>query len=121
MDFLSYPFIIAYPFREVRVSKSEPTTYVNRVLGKFSFVPVLGCKTIKGADANTVCILPFRYKGQTYDTCTLKDADKTNNEAWCSTKVDTSGKHVTGKGKWGNCGQGCPFTNVEGKYIRMSE
>ena len=84
----------------------------------FSF-PVLGCKTIKGADANTLCIFPFRYKGKTYNTCTLKDARNTNNEAWCSTKVDRSGKHVSGKGKWGNCGQGCPFPEIlgrEGKY-----
>ena len=59
-----------------------------------------------------MCILPFRYKGRTYDACTLKDADKTNNEPWCSTKVDRSGQHVTGKGKWGNCGQGCPLPDI---------
>jgi hypothetical protein len=89
-------------------------------LRNFYSIPVLGCKTIKGADSNTLCIFPFRYKGKTYDTCTLKDADNTNNEAWCSTKVDRSGKHVTGKGKWGNCGQGCPFPNGGGKYFQIS-
>ena len=79
----------------------------------FYSIPVLGCKTTKGADSNTLCIFPFWYKGKNYDTCTLKDADNTNNEAWCSTKVDRSGKHVTGKGKWGNCGQGCPFPEIQ--------
>ena len=79
-------------------------------LGTFS-IPVLGCKTTIGADPNTLCIFPFRYKGKTYDACTWKDADQTNNQAWCSTKVDNLGNHV--RGKWGDCGQGCPFPEIE--------
>ena len=78
-------------------------------LGTFS-IPVLGCKTTIGADPNTLCIFPFRYKGKTYDACTWKDADQTNNQAWCSTKVDRFGKHVQEQGNWGNCGQGCQFS-----------
>ncbi len=30
-------------------------------------------------------------------------------QAWCSTEVDDDGHHVGGKGRWGNCGQGCPI------------
>jgi len=58
------------------------------------------CKTTDG-DRDTPCVFPFKFKGTTYSICTKsKDPD---NEAWCSTKVDTDGNHVTGKGKWGHC------------------
>ena len=71
------------------------------------FFSFLGCKTIKGADPNALCIFPFRYRDKTRDTC----IGITNNQAWCSTKVDSLGNHVLGK--WGNCGQGCPFPEIE--------
>ena len=76
-----------------------------KVLGTFLF-SFLGCKTIKGADPNALCIFPFRFRGKMHDTCI-----GTNNQAWCSTKVDNLGNHV--KGKWGDCGQGCPFPEIK--------
>ena len=54
-----------------------------------------------------MCILPFRYKGRTYDACTLKDADKTNNEPWCSTKVDQFNEHIGGENNWVYCRESC--------------
>ena len=74
----------------------------------FYYVPV--CKTNGGANPNTQCIFPFKYKGKRYNTCTLKDAD---NVAWCSTQVDKFGNHIRGKGKWGNCGEGCPLSTSD--------
>ena len=38
------------------------------------------------------------------------------NKAWCSTKVDESGKHVNGERMFGICGNGCPFPENEGKF-----
>ena len=73
------------------------------------FFSFLGCKTIKGGDPNALCIFPFRYRGKTYDTCITIGI--TNNQAWCATKVDNLGNYV--RGKWGNCGQGCPFPEIE--------
>ena len=30
-------------------------------------------------------------------------------QPWCSTEVDETGHHKGGRGKWGNCGAGCPI------------
>ena len=30
-------------------------------------------------------------------------------QPWCSTEVDETGHHKGGRGKWGNCGPGCPI------------
>ena len=30
-------------------------------------------------------------------------------QPWCSTQVDETGHHIGGRGKWGNCGPGCPI------------
>jgi len=74
---------------------------------------ILVCETDGGANPNRPCIFPFKYKGQHYNTCTLKDAENTNNKAWCSTQVDKFGNHVRGREKWGNCGQDCPFQDLD--------
>ena len=60
------------------------------------------CKTVSGAKPNTTCIFPFEYQGHIYQTC-KHDLDNTR---WCSTKVDSNGKHQLGH--WGNCGEDCP-------------
>ena len=67
-----------------------------------------GCKTIKGPSPNTPCVFPFEFKGIDYNQCTW-EGDSIEG-AWCSTKVDSKGKHVSGHGNWGNCGDGCPMT-----------
>ncbi len=51
------------------------------------------------------CIFPFKFSGQTLTECTKIDNPKDN--PWCSTKVDSEGKHVTSGGFWGYCGQDC--------------
>lgn len=57
------------------------------------------CETVSGVS----CIIPFTFKGTTYNTCTMAEDDK----AWCSTKVDSEGGHVGGQ--WGYCGEQCPI------------
>ena len=109
-----YCYVVKSPvFSLQRGSAKSPIAPSNfsslwlKVLGTFLF-SFLGCKTIKGADPNALCIFPFRFRGKTHDTCI-----GTNNQAWCSTKVDNLGNHVRGKSKWGYCGQGCPFPEIE--------
>jgi len=60
-----------------------------------------------GASVNKPCILPFKYQGVEYHTCTFVDSE--NNKAWCSTEVDSRGEHIGGQGKWGDCGRSCPI------------
>jgi hypothetical protein len=35
----------------------------------------------------------------------------------CSIEVDSNGKHIGGQGKWGDCGEGCPFSDRDGANI----
>jgi len=65
--------------------------------------PTRDCRTNGGPSSNAPCIFPFIFKGNTYNQCTLDGEDY-----WCSTKVDSSGKHIGNQGNWGVCGQGCP-------------
>ena len=58
-------------------------------------------------DPNAPCIFPFKFNGKTYNSCTLDNYKE--NRAWCSTMVDETGKHVSGRKKWGVCGPDCPL------------
>ena len=40
-----------------------------------------------------------------------------NDGAWCSTEVDDDGVHVSGQGKWGICGPGCPIRKYFEKHF----
>eukprot|EP00095_Tigriopus_kingsejongensis_P003417 maker-scaffold1126_size61158-snap-gene-0.12 protein:Tk03417 transcript:maker-scaffold1126_size61158-snap-gene-0.12-mRNA-1 annotation:"serine protease easter precursor" len=57
------------------------------------------CRTFAGFRPNRPCVFPFILKDKIYNTCTT-DLDE-NEELWCSTRVDSSGNHVTGE--WGYC------------------
>jgi hypothetical protein len=65
--------------------------------------------TNAGASAGKPCIFPFRFNGAIHYKCTWDQAHLTEEKAWCSTLVDSTGHHVGGQGKWGNCGPGCPI------------
>lgn len=65
------------------------------------------CITKSGKDANTRCVFPFRYDGIIYNSCTKAGNQPGETEHWCSTKVDSSGQHVSGQGKWGWCDTSC--------------
>ncbi|WP_341502156.1 alkaline phosphatase D family protein [Gallaecimonas sp. GXIMD4217] len=43
------------------------------------------------------CVLPFKYQGISYDSCTSRDHDR----PWCYTQVDGNGNGI--EGQWGNC------------------
>ena len=68
-----------------------------------------GCRTIKGPSPNLPCVFPFGFKGIDHNQC-IWDGDSENG-AWCSTKVDKNGKHISGDGNWGNCAPECPFSS----------
>ena len=81
------------------------------------------CTTVTGPDENKPCIFPFQYEGVTYNTCTgISSVEKI---PWCSTLVDDAGNHVSGQGKYGNCGPECPappltFEDIKyGKYYQF--
>ena len=65
--------------------------------------------TITGPSTNAPCVFPFTFNNVTYHECVL-DIDG----AWCSTEVANDGVHVSGQGKWGICGQGCPIPSPSG-------
>ena len=56
------------------------------------------------------CVLPFVYKGKTYEECTTVD---NFGVGWCSTKVNATGHHI--ENNWGICGPTCP-----GKYEMLT-
>ena len=60
-----------------------------------------GCVT----EANVPCVFPFRYRNKTHLGCTTEDA--VDGLAWCSTKVDEAGNHVTGQDEFGPCSPSC--------------
>jgi len=55
------------------------------------------CLTMSGS----ACIFPFRFRGQVYNSCTV--TGDTAGKAWCSTKTDQHGNHVSSGGHWGYC------------------
>ena len=72
------------------------------------FAPLLAAATCSSCvtSSNTPCVFPFTHKNVTHVGCTLQHA--VDGLAWCSTKVDTAGKHVTGQDAWGACSHNCP-------------
>ena len=68
----------------------------------------MACTTTSGDDPDKPCIFPFKFRGITHNNCTLIGNEPGKVSAWCSTKVDDSGKHVGGgKGNWGVCEPKC--------------
>ena len=57
-------------------------------------------------EAKVPCVFPFRHKARTHVGCTTEHA--VDGLAWCSTKVDSTGLHVTGEEAWGACDPSCP-------------
>jgi len=54
-------------------------------------------------------VFPFTFGRRIHTTCTTMDGDET---PWCSTKVDSSGEHVSGGGFWEHCQAGCPGVSL---------
>jgi len=68
------------------------------------------CLTVGGPEpgqAGKRCIFPFTHDGVTYNGCPVDPYVPT--ERWCSTKVDSEGKHVSGENEFGYCdAKNCP-------------
>merc|ERR1712025_727019 len=87
-------------------------------------------KATSEGKANTPCVFPFKHGPKTFTSCTTAGG---YSEPWCSTKTDSSGKHV--KGNWGTCdmrkcdtcsttsGAACmiPFTFGSKKYLACTK
>ena len=54
---------------------------------------------------NKTCVLPFRYGGVKYATCTSNGLS--DGTYWCPTSVNEAGNYI--KGKWGRCSSNCPM------------
>jgi len=84
------------------VSTSSPaTTTVTVTPGK----PVSNFGIRCQASNGKVCKFPFKFRNKVYASCTT-DSDP-DNRAWCSTKVDRRGVHVSGEGEFGYCPDSC--------------
>ena len=66
----------------------------------------LSCKTVSGPKPGRDCIFPFKWNGQTFNSCPVDPDDK--SKRWCSTKVDSNGNHVPNQNEYGHCGSFCP-------------
>jgi len=66
------------------------------------------CTTIGGPGAGQPCQFPFIYNEVAREGC-ITEADP-EGRAWCSTKVDTEGRHVAGGEHWAHCHPGCPMS-----------
>jgi len=65
------------------------------------------CKTtLDSKDPGVECKFPFIYENVTYTGCPIDLFDE--SKRWCSTETDSSGKHVSGKNKYGYCLPECP-------------
>ena len=51
------------------------------------------------APAGSLCVFPFKFRSRTFHSCTREFDSR--NRPWCSTKIDSRGKHVLGN--WGHC------------------
>ena len=70
-----------------------------------NFSDVSNCFTVSGKDVNKTCVLPFRYGGVKYATCTSNGLS--DGTYWCPTSVNEAGNYI--KGKWGRCSSNCPM------------
>jgi len=52
------------------------------------------------------CQLPFIFRGLERTGC-IRDSDPAGL-LWCSTRLDSQGRHVAGGGHWDHCQPGCP-------------
>jgi len=49
-----------------------------------------------------------------FQGCTCDHSGQTSSKPWCSTKVDSSGRHLAGH--WGICGDNCTESSFDCKY-----
>jgi len=68
------------------------------------------CKTSGGPAAGQPCVFPFTFQGVTHNTCTdWIFGEQPQGTRWCSTKTDSNGKHIGGKGFYGFCPDTCNY------------
>merc|ERR1712106_1012664 len=81
------------------------TTSATVTTGKSSSNFGIRCQSSNGK----ACKFPFKFRNKVFASCTT-DFDP-DNRAWCSTKVDNRGVHVSGEGEFSYCPDSC-LTNI---------
>ena len=69
---------------------------------------ISSCRTVGGPSQGKPCQFPFIFGGEERRGC-ISDTDP-EQRLWCSTRVDTEGRHVAGGEHWAHCGPGCPVS-----------
>ena len=74
------------------------------------------CVTVAGPSAGMKCMLPFTFRGTTFNRCTKEHS--LTGDPWCSTKIDDNGYHVGGGPyllgpHFGYCSSDCPTENEQ--------
>merc|ERR1719397_1030223 len=78
-----------------------------------------GCVTVAGPGKGDQCQFPFIFSGKTRDGC-ITESDP-SGLLWCSTKVDSEGRHVAGGEHWAHCHHSCPVDTREKTGVELSE
>ncbi len=82
-------------------------SHVSWIRGNIGEETRVMCRTRDGR----VCQFPFTFQGTTYTSCTTDDDP--GGEAWCSTRVDARGRHVSNGGHWGHCSDTCRAASAD--------
>ena len=63
---------------------------------------------MSGPSAGVECVFPFKLENITHNACTVDGNSDSEENHWCSTKLDEDGVHIGGQGNYGYCGPECP-------------
>ena len=69
---------------------------------KSSISTILGCVTKSGPSTGVPCVFPYIFEGITCPGPYCCNPSNAPLGAWCSTKVDDSGNHITGNYEYCN-------------------
>merc|ERR1712168_763535 len=98
---------VCNPIPTTTTTTTSTDRYGNHVRGTWgdcdSSCPGASVATTPAPTCPTPCKFPFIFQGKVHYACTNAGGFST---AWCSTKTDAYGKHVTGN--FADCGVGCP-------------
>merc|ERR1719219_2051672 len=79
----------------------------------------LTCLTVGGPGKGKQCQFPFIFSGQSRGGC-ITESDP-EGLLWCSTRVDSEGRHVAGGEHWAHCHPDCPVDASEETGAELSE
>ena len=84
----------------------------------FEYLCFVDCRTVSGPNPFAQCVFPFKHDGKTYWGCPIDPDD--SRKRWCSTLVDRSSHHVSGRNEYGHCDVNCPIHTDRIRANRVS-